>query len=150
MRFLGNKLPMEQSSVDVRANGRIDIPVWQDLRNMDILDRLLGHDTWTTRQLLLRCRELTDAQMDTSFDIGDRNLRDTFQHIIGCMESHTYLIRERATSSYPDDSGTIDALLARLTTVGQDFAEFAAKVQREGTTREDCDGGVGNMTLEKE
>lgn len=30
---------------------------------MTILDRLLGHDAWTTRQLLLRCRELSEEQM---------------------------------------------------------------------------------------
>jgi uncharacterized damage-inducible protein DinB len=59
---------------------------------MDILDRLLGHDAWTTRQLLLRCRELTDEQMDRPFDIGNRSLRQTFEHIIACMESHTDLM----------------------------------------------------------
>jgi hypothetical protein len=41
---------------------------------MDILDRLLGHDAWTTRQLLLRCRDLTDAQLDREFDIGHRSV----------------------------------------------------------------------------
>jgi len=53
---------------------------------MDILVRLLGHDAWTTRQLLLRCRELTDAQLDRPFDIGDRSLRVTFLHILENME----------------------------------------------------------------
>ncbi len=43
---------------------------------MTILDRLLGHDAWTTRQLLLRCRELSEEQMSRTFNIGDRNLRD--------------------------------------------------------------------------
>ena len=36
---------------------------------MDLLDRLLAHDTWTTRQLLLRCQQLTDEQLDQEFDI---------------------------------------------------------------------------------
>lgn len=31
---------------------------------MDILDRLLAHDTWTTRQLLLACRGLSDDLLD--------------------------------------------------------------------------------------
>ena len=56
---------------------------------MDLLDRLLGHDAWTTRQLLLRCRELTDEQLDRRFDIGDRSLRETFVHIIENMEDWT-------------------------------------------------------------
>ena len=29
---------------------------------MDILDRLVGHDAWTTRELLIRCRGLSDEQ----------------------------------------------------------------------------------------
>jgi hypothetical protein len=56
---------------------------------MDILDRLLGHDAWTTRQLLLRCRELTEEQLDRHFEIGDRSLRETFQHIMENMEIWT-------------------------------------------------------------
>ena len=45
---------------------------------MDILDRLLGHDAWTTRQLLLRCRGLTDEQLDQLAGI-----LDDFIHIPG-------------------------------------------------------------------
>ena len=32
---------------------------------MDILDRLLKHDAWTTRQLLQRCKELSIAHLIT-------------------------------------------------------------------------------------
>jgi len=49
---------------------------------MDLLDRLLGHDAWTTRQLLLCCRGLTDAELDREFDIGHRTVRATLLHII--------------------------------------------------------------------
>ena len=31
---------------------------------MDILDRLLAHDTWTTRQLLVACQSLPDNLLD--------------------------------------------------------------------------------------
>src|SRR5207247_1729624 len=48
---------------------------------MDLLDRLLGHDAWTTRQLLLRCRGLADAALDREFDIGHRTVRATLAHI---------------------------------------------------------------------
>ena len=44
---------------------------------MDLLDRLLGHDTWTTRELLARCAALTDEQLDTEFDIGHGTIRRT-------------------------------------------------------------------------
>ncbi len=53
---------------------------------MDLLDRLLGHDAWTTRQLLLRCRNLTDEQLDREFDIGHRTVRATLLHVIRNVE----------------------------------------------------------------
>lgn len=49
---------------------------------MDLLDRSLGHDRWTTRQYLELSRNLTDAQLDQEFDIGLRTLRKTFDHMI--------------------------------------------------------------------
>jgi len=49
---------------------------------MDLLDRLLGHDQWATDQLLELSRNLTDEQLDQSFDIGHRTLRATFEHMI--------------------------------------------------------------------
>lgn len=103
---------------------------------MTILDRLLGHDAWTTRQLLLRCRELSDAQMDRPFDIGSRSLRGTFEHLIACMEGHTDLLLGRtAYETYRDDE-SVEGLLHRLTIVAKDFAEFALKVEREGRAAE--------------
>jgi hypothetical protein len=37
---------------------------------MDLLDRLLQHDAWTTRWLLLYCWDLTPEQLYQRFDIG--------------------------------------------------------------------------------
>lgn len=112
---------------------------------MTILDRLLGHDAWTTRQLLLRCRELSDEQFNRNFEIGDRSLAGTFEHIVSCMESHTDLILGRrtmenylATKELRDDE-TLDGMLKRLTIVAKDFAEFAAKIDREGRADEMCE-----------
>jgi len=53
---------------------------------MDLLDRLLEHDAWTTRQLLLCCRGLSDKQLDHEFDIGRRTVRATLVHIIRNVE----------------------------------------------------------------
>jgi hypothetical protein len=50
---------------------------------MDILERMLGHDAWTTHHLLERCGEPTDLQLDQQFDIGHGSLRATFEHLIG-------------------------------------------------------------------
>lgn len=49
---------------------------------MDLLDRMVGHDSWATSQLLELCSTLTDAQLDQEFDIGHRSLRKTLDHMI--------------------------------------------------------------------
>lgn len=59
---------------------------------MDLLDRLLEHDAWTTRRLIERCRELSDDQLDRRFDIGHRSVRATLQHIIFNMETWSALM----------------------------------------------------------
>ena len=66
---------------------------------MDILDRLLAHDTWTTRQLLLACKALPDSVLDQEFDIDHQSLRSTFIHIIENMEEWTDLLYERSVRS---------------------------------------------------
>jgi len=103
---------------------------------MDILDRLLAHDAWTTRQLLLRCNELSDEQLDRQFDIGDRSLRDTVDHLVGCMEGHTDFLLGRSEEFAYRDEISIAGMLKRLTIIAKDFSEFATRVQREGRADE--------------
>jgi uncharacterized damage-inducible protein DinB len=98
---------------------------------MDILDRLLGHDAWTTRQLLIRCRELTPEQLDLRFDIGDRSLRQTFAHLIECMEVWTDRLAERAVRESSADV-SIEGLLDRLALAAKDLSAVARRIQREG------------------
>ena len=102
---------------------------------MTILERLLGHDAWTTRQLILRCRELNDEQMNRVFDLNGKSLYETFHHLIAVMESHTDFLLQRMTSDTYRKDTSIDDLLRRLTVVAKDFADFALRVEREG--RED-------------
>jgi len=45
---------------------------------MDLLDRLLGHDRWTTAQLLERCRELRTEQWTQSFDLDINTEQSVF------------------------------------------------------------------------
>ena len=51
----------------------------------DILNRLLGHNAWTTQQLLDRARELPPGQYVQRFDIGPGSVHDTLLHIIDVM-----------------------------------------------------------------
>ncbi len=83
---------------------------------MDLLDRLLAHDAWTTRELLRRCADLTDEQLDADFDIGHRTLRRTLQHIVFNMDVWSGLIagRIRAREDVRRPPSTIDALVERL------------------------------------
>jgi uncharacterized damage-inducible protein DinB len=101
---------------------------------MEILDRLLGHDAWTTRQLLLRCRELTDEQLDRRFDIGDRSLRGTFLHVIGIMEVWTDLMAARPVrkASAEDGAPSVVRLLDRLSLAAKDLAEVSRRIRDEG------------------
>ena len=49
---------------------------------MELLDLLLDHDHWATKQLLEISGDLVDTQLDQEFDIGHRTLRATFAHMI--------------------------------------------------------------------
>ena len=96
---------------------------------MDIIDRLLAHDTWTTRQLLLACQSLPDTALDQEFDIDHRSLRQTFVHIIGNMEVWTDLLDQRPVQSL--QGNTLPELLVRLDRVSPDFAELTRRVVQE-------------------
>jgi uncharacterized damage-inducible protein DinB len=102
---------------------------------MDILDRLLGHDSWTTRQLLLACQALPDALLDQEFEIDHKSLRETFAHVIQNMEIWTDLLYEREVQ---DRTGnTIPEMLERLSIVSRDFAQLARTMARENRY-DDC------------
>lgn len=44
---------------------------------MDLLDRLLEHDRWTTRQVLTICCTLTPDQLQQPFDVGHGAIKAT-------------------------------------------------------------------------
>ena len=112
---------------------------------MTILETLLAHDAWTTRQLLLRCRELSDEQLDRVFDIGGRSLRDTFVHLVECMELHMDSLQDRPERLLAD-TYDIAGWLTRHSLVAQDLASFASRVEREGI-EDDLFGGDRKHTL---
>jgi uncharacterized damage-inducible protein DinB len=102
---------------------------------MDILDRLLGHDAWTTRQLLLRCRELSDEQLDREFDIAHRSVRATLLHIVRNMEVWTDLIAEQPIRKNEGDvpeGRSVEGMLRRLDSAAGDLAAIASRLAREG------------------
>lgn len=102
---------------------------------MDLLDRLLGHDAWTTRLLLLRCRDLTDAQLDREFDIAHRTVRATLVHIIRNIEVWSDVmcgspVREDAGKQ--SEGRSVPGMIARLDRAAADLAALARGVARRG------------------
>lgn len=102
---------------------------------MDLLDRLLAHDAWTTDQLLRRSLSLTDDELDREFDIGHRSARATFLHIIRNVEVWADLMAgrpPRANQVAHARAGSIPAFMTRLEAAACDLAIVARRVaQRE-------------------
>jgi uncharacterized damage-inducible protein DinB len=101
---------------------------------MDILDRLLGHDAWTSHQILLRCQELSEEQLDQPFDIGVGSVRATLQHTIGNVEVWTALIAggplpERTPR---DARPSLTELMARHAAAVAAFRTLSQEVAAEG------------------
>jgi uncharacterized damage-inducible protein DinB len=100
---------------------------------MDLLDRLLGHDRWTTAQLLERCRELRAEQWIEPFDLGHQTLAATFQHMIGNVRAWADLMAERAVQHFADEAvSAADDLIAQWQTAYESFATLARTISDQG------------------
>lgn len=100
---------------------------------MDILDRLLKHDAWTTRQLLQRCKELLHEQLHQRFDVGHETVYATIEHLIGNMEVWNDLMQERSVRREArGNTVSIDDFIERLDMAAADFAAFARKITASG------------------
>ena len=99
---------------------------------MDLLDRLLAHDAWTTNQLLIRCAELTDEQLDRVFAVDGRSVRALLAHLIGNVEVWTDLLIGRPVRRHESDSPGVSQLKARHEAASAEFADFARQIQSEG------------------
>lgn len=93
---------------------------------MDLLDQLLGHDAWTTRQLLEICSKLPEDQLDRDFDIGHRTLRRTLDHIIHNMEIWSSLMAEQPFERATDQ--TIPGMIRRLDVAADRLKSVARRV----------------------
>jgi uncharacterized damage-inducible protein DinB len=113
---------------------RMDVPLCVSScpeADIDLLDRFLGHDAWTTRQLLDICSTLSEDQLDRDFDIGHRTLRRTLDHIIHNMETWSSLMAEQPFERAADQTiaGMIrrhDLAADRLKSVSRKIADSKA------------------------
>lgn len=62
---------------------------------MNLLDRLLEHDRWTTRQVFIVCRTLTLEQLQKPFELGQGTIDETLRHMIRNVQVWTDLMRTR-------------------------------------------------------
>ena len=95
---------------------------------MDLIDRMLDHDDWANRQILGLCRDLTDAHLDQTFDIGHETLRATLTHMIFTVGFWTSLMHGQKPEyrDYPHD-----ASIATLTEVYErSYPEFVSIARR--------------------
>jgi uncharacterized damage-inducible protein DinB len=99
---------------------------------MDILDRLLGHDAWTTRQVLLHCRDLTDDQLDQNLGIDHGSVRATLVHLIRNMEAWTDQMAGRPVRPSTGQANSVAGLVQRLDAIADDFATTARRLVADG------------------
>src|SRR5690606_31542500 len=98
---------------------------------MDLLDRFLGHDRWTTRRVLELSRGLSDEQLDQEFDIGHRTLRATFDHMIFNVGAWTAQMRGEPIDRNRDSS-SIGVLVERHERSYARFEETARQLIADG------------------
>lgn len=101
---------------------------------MDLADRLIDHDLWLTRRLLVKATTLTDAQLDAPlikperpvpFDVVEQTLRDVLRRLVFTKEVWVAAVLGRTLPPTEDNSAA--GLLRRMEAA---FGEFRALVQR--------------------
>jgi uncharacterized damage-inducible protein DinB len=98
---------------------------------MALLDRLLGHDRWTTARLLELSRNFNDAQLDQPFDVGRSSLRDTFEHMIFNVAAWTGQMTGLPPADVRDDQ-TVEGFRRRHERNDDAFAALCRQLQGEG------------------
>lgn len=102
------------------------------MSSLDLLDRLLEHDAWTTQRVLELAQALDDTQLDAEFDIGHRTWRATARHMVGNIEVWTDLMAERPVRAMPAGPQTLSVLQARFAAAYRDFAAVARAARDAG------------------
>lgn len=94
---------------------------------MQLLDRLLRHDLWTTTQLMNLCEDLEESAFDREFGFAYQSLRATFDHVIFNMQVWSDLMEGRPVR--PRGGSSVPELQARLKQAGSDLSRVANQVR---------------------
>jgi uncharacterized damage-inducible protein DinB len=103
---------------------------------MDLLDRMLRHDLWTTQQLLDIAATLTDDQLNQTHDIGHQTIRKTFEHMIWNIECWTDLMKGIDVRPRTAGQASVEDLSRRLQSVSCELYDFARHVIDQGRENE--------------
>lgn len=106
---------------------------------MDLVDRLIDHDLWLTRQMLLAARRLTDEQLDlplksesqaVGFEPEQKTLRELLDRIILAKE---VWVAATEHQGFPEErSKTPEGMIARFEVAYPMFVGLAKKVRDQG------------------
>ena len=97
---------------------------------MDLLDRLLEHDRWTTRQVLSICRTLPPEQLSQPIAIGHGTIDETLRHMIRNVQVWTDLMCTRPLRPRePVERADIAELAAIFEATYADFADSARQMR---------------------
>ena len=98
---------------------------------MDLLDRLLEHDRWTTRQVLAICSTLPPEQLHQPIAIGHGTIDETLRHMIRNVQVWTDLMCTRPIRPRdPVEHAGIVELAEIFETSYTDFADSARQTAR--------------------
>ncbi len=100
--------------------------------DLDLLDRLLEHDIWTTRQVMHLCSDCSEAQLDQPFDLGHQTVRATLLHMIANIETWTRLMEGSLLPNGGSDHPGLGELQQRHQAASQDFARLARRLRDQG------------------
>jgi uncharacterized damage-inducible protein DinB/GNAT superfamily N-acetyltransferase len=95
---------------------------------MDLLERLLGHDSWTTGRLLELAGTLGDPELDREFDIGHRTVRRTLEHVVWNVECWTDLMQGRSVRTRPVPGQPVADLAQRHRAASAELLRLARQV----------------------
>jgi uncharacterized damage-inducible protein DinB len=117
--------------------------------DMDILDRLVEHDTMASQYLLAQCLTLSNEQWDTSFGFGQESIRKCWDHLVGSIEFWTasmkgnFLVEPREADA---ERITKAGIALRLEKSSTEFMELARQLRDqnrlEATFEDRFYGGV--------
>jgi AraC family transcriptional regulator len=98
---------------------------------MDLVDRLIGHDLWMTRRLLERARALSDIQLDQKVSPGDWALRDLLDKCVWNKENWVSVMRGQEETGEKDRS--LSGMVRRLDAIAPEYAKLARGTRDAGT-----------------